>query len=241
MSNRFIPSPQDVAGYRAFRALSMELNHKMVKTIPNRAFNEIGAALGVLRDGVLLLDNMDLGTVLMDCCLYDWFENGVNLVRRYATAHPARPGTDEERLLSAYLQAKYRILVTGTPVAGCGIHCRDILNEEDLFLMDIGLSGAVDDGVAAIATRTIQLGEFHITTGAGLPISSRDSMLEALDGIETEQLSASDGPGGVSFLIARSCIRAGGAKRLRYQDVAAPAARPHRRRIFPIIAKRRRK
>jgi hypothetical protein len=38
---------------------------------------------------------MDVSSVLQDCCLYDWFEDGRNLVQRYAEAHPANPETEE--------------------------------------------------------------------------------------------------------------------------------------------------
>ncbi len=241
MGNRFIPSVQDVARYRALRSLGMELTHKIVKTIPSRAFDDIGATLGLLRDGVLVFESMELSSVMMDCCLYDWFENGVNVVQRYARAHPAKPGSGEEYLLAAYLQAKYRILVTDSPVAGAGIHCRDILNGEDLFLMDVGLSGVDGATPSAFATRTIPLGEYCMTGGAGLPISSKDSVLEALSGIDTGEHRSLEGPGAVPLVIVRSCLRAGAAANLRYQDIeAAPAARP-RRRIFPSIVKRRRK
>ncbi len=95
----------------------------------------------------------------MDCCLYDWYENGENLIERYGETHPAEPGTDESYLLSAGLQAKYRVLVVQSVVPGAGVQCRDILNGEDLFLMDVAISRSVTVDRLAYATRTIPLGE----------------------------------------------------------------------------------
>lgn len=119
----------------------------MVKTIPRRAFDEIGDALGILRNGVLVFDSEDMTSVLADCCLYDWYEDGKNLIQRYAETHPARPGTDESYLLQAYLQAEYRILVPQSAVPGAGLHCHDVLNGGELFLMDLAFSQSFPPGL----------------------------------------------------------------------------------------------
>jgi len=91
--------------------------------------------------------------MMSDCCIYDWYEDGKNVVQRHAETHPAQPGTDEHYLLNAYLHAKYRV---GGAVRGArrGIDCRDILNNEDVFVMDLGLSRSAPAG-GAPATRTI--------------------------------------------------------------------------------------
>ena len=103
----------------------MELNHRIIKTIPRQAYDEIGDALGIRSNGVLVFDSEDMTSVMMDCCLYDWYGNGKNLIQRYAETHPAAPGTDESYLLQACLQAKYRILVPQSAVPGAGLHCQD--------------------------------------------------------------------------------------------------------------------
>lgn len=118
MPSPFSPTPADVERYRRLRATSMTLAHKIVETIPKRAMEEVGDAIGILRGGILLLDSMDMSNVLMDCCLYDWFEDGKNLVQRYAEAHPADPQTDEGYILQASLQASYRLLLFQSAVPG---------------------------------------------------------------------------------------------------------------------------
>ena len=84
----------------------MDLNHRITKIIPRRAFEEVGEAIGIRHNDVLVFDSEDMSSVLMDCCLYDWFESGKNVVQRYSAAQPAKPGTDEGYLLPAYLLAK---------------------------------------------------------------------------------------------------------------------------------------
>jgi hypothetical protein len=172
MDAAFSPTRQDVKRYRHLRAHAMDLNHRIIKTIPPQAYHDVGRAIGILHKGVLVFDTEDMSSVLMDCCLYDWFQNGKNVVQRYSEQSPAEPGTDDHFLLDAYLRAKYRILNATSAVSGAGLHCRDLLNNDELFLMDVGFSrGGAQPGLA-LATRTIPMGDYWITTGAALPINS---------------------------------------------------------------------
>jgi len=226
MGTSFSPTRQDVERYRSLRALSMALNHRIIKTIPRQAYDEVGDALGIRHNGVLVFDSTDMTSVMMDCCLYDWFENGKNLVQRYAETHPATPGTDESYLLRTYLQAKYRILIVQSAVPGAGIHCQDVLNGGELFLMDLAMSQSVPSGNAALATRTLPLGEYWMTGGAGLPISSKKSILDALRRIESEHYKPLEGPGGVALSIARACLASGAADYITYQSTEASSTKP---------------
>ena len=240
MGTFFSPTPQEVKRYRSFRALSMELNHRIIKTIPRQAYDEMGDALGIRHNGVLVFDSEDMTSVMMDCCLYDWFENGKNLVQRYAETHPATPGTDESYLLQACLHAKYRILVAQSAVPGAGIHCQDVLNGGELFLMDLAMSQGVPSGNAALATRTLPLGEYWMTGGAGLPVSSKKSILDALRRIDSEHFQPLAGPGGVALPIARTCLAAGAADYITYESTEASSKQQPRQPRWPGIKRRRR-
>jgi hypothetical protein len=240
MAASFVPTRQDVQRYLSLRALGISLGSRMIKTIPRAAFDEIGGALGILRNGVLVFDSEDMTSVLMDCCLYDWFVDGKNLVQRYVEMHPASPGTDESYLLQAYLQAKYRIAVVHSTVPGAGVHCQDVLNGEELFLMDLGLSQSIPDGTAALATRTIPLGEYSMTGGAGLPISSKKAVLDGLRRIDSENHKPLQGPGGVALTIARACLAAGAADYITYQSTVADSRKPRLQPRWPRHKPRRR-
>jgi hypothetical protein len=63
------------------------------------------------------LGSEHINNVLLDCCMFEWFENGQNLVQRYAETHAPASGTDEGYLLNAYLQAN-------TGCWGCNRHWR---------------------------------------------------------------------------------------------------------------------
>src|ERR1700736_5883813 len=135
----FTPTQADVARYTRLRAASKDLCHKMIKTVPKQAYTEIGRAIGILHDDVLVFDSMDMSHVLMDCCLYDWLKGGKNVVQRYVGSHPASRGSDRRCLFDAYLRAKYRVLVSQWVPPGAGLYCLDVLNKEELFVMDLGL------------------------------------------------------------------------------------------------------
>ena len=228
MATPFSPTRQDVERYRRLRALSMDLSDRITKTIPRHAYDEIGDAIGILHNGVLVFDSTDMTSVMVDCCLYDWFENGKNLVQRYAETHPAKPGTDESYLLTAYIHAKYRILVVQSAMPDAGLHCHDVLNGDELFLMDLALSRSVPSGDAALVTRTIPLGDYWMTGGAGLPINSQKAVLHALSRIESGKDVSPEGPGSFPLLIVRTCLAAGVADYVAYENVEGKSKRPRR-------------
>lgn len=230
MGTPFTPTRADVERYRRLRGVGMNLNSKIVNTIPRQTIHDVGDALGIRRNGILVFDSQDMTSVLMDCCLYDWFEDGKNVVQRYSETHPARPGTDEGYLLDACLQAKYRVLVVESAAPGAGVHCRDVLNGGELFLMDLGLSQIADVAGAALATRTIPLGEYWMTSGAALPINSRDTLKDTLRRAESGKWKWVAGPGIVSLRLVRACLETGAADHVAYRDPAPKPRKARRRR-----------
>jgi hypothetical protein len=244
MATPFSPTRQDVERYRRLRALSLELSHKIFDTVPRQAFAEVGDAIGIRHNGVLVFDSEDMSGVMADCCLYDWFEDGKNLVQRYAETHPATPGTDESDLLNAYTQAKYRVVSMHSAVPDAGVHCRDILDNEEFFVMDLGLSRSLGSGVAALATRTIPLGEYWMTGGAGLPITSKEAIKRALIGADGGKHKLLEGPGGFALLIVRALLADGVADHVAYETVGTPARevpsrKPRIEPRFPGFKRRR--
>jgi len=205
----------------------MDLNHRMIKTVPREAYDQIGDAIGIRHRGILVFDTLDMTSVLMDCCLYDWYKDGKNLVQRYSETHPAKPGTDESYLLNACVQAKYRVLIVQSTVSGAGVHCHDALNNEDLFVMDLALSRTLT-GNAALATRTIPLGDYSMTSGAGLPIHSKKAVSNALSAIKGGNALPFEGPDSIALLIVRSCLAAGAADHVTYEAPEAKSSKSRR-------------
>jgi len=112
-------------------------------------------------------------------------------------------------------------------VPGAGLYCRDFLNNEDLFVMDLALSRSLPSGEAALATRTIPLGEYSMTSGAGLPINS-EKTVQALSRIGSGKRDSREGPGSVALLIVRACLAGGAADYVKYQTPEAKSEKERR-------------
>ncbi|MGH9430290.1 MAG: SEC-C metal-binding domain-containing protein [Terriglobia bacterium] len=217
-------TPEDVGRYRRLRALGQKLSGALSHTIPKVALSEIGKALGIERDGVLCFDTMDVPAVLFDACLFDWLENGRNLVEKYIEAHPTASGTDEHALLEAYGHARFRIILPENVVVGAGAYCLDTLSDERFFLMDIGLSQSLPSvGAGLFATRTVPLGRYWMTTGAALPIFETKTGGVILRKIEHEKLlrdKTTAGEHKLALGVIRVCLDSGAADHIRYGESA---------------------
>jgi hypothetical protein len=217
----FTPAPADVDRYMRLRALGLDLNHRMVKTIPAEVMTKAGDALGILRKGVLVFDTKDVTGVLMDSCLYDWPLEGKSVVQRYAETHPFPPGCDEHDFLSSALGAEYRLLAPEAIRRGEGIDFRDAISGERFFVMDMGLgqSRAIDPEVL-FATRVLPLGGFWMTGGAGLPLgpSARRTLFRNLEAVGVLAGSTITDRRRLARMAARACLQSGAAARVRYQD-----------------------
>jgi hypothetical protein len=176
----FTPTLEDIDRYRRMRAASRALNEKLVNTIPREAYEDIGTALGIMRNGYLVFNNEVESNVMADCCLFEWYEDGENLVQRYAKTHHANRSADEKYWLDAYHRAEYRILMAQSVVRGAGLYFRDMLTDEELFVMDTAMSQGEDDRGAVLATRTMPLGEYWMTGGAGVPVQPSKEFSAAL-------------------------------------------------------------
>jgi len=210
----------DTQRYQQLRQLARRLNSALTKTIPREAMQEMGEALGIMQKNTLILDTMDVAGVLMDSCLFDWIKGGKNLVERYVEAHPPTPGTDEHLLLQAYCRAKYRLLMPRATSPGAATYWLDALSGESIALMDINLSQSMSRGLGgSLATRTVPLGGYWMTTGAALPVGDRETGEMVIEAIRRENLfedTTSAGEHKLATAITRACLDAGAAEYIRY-------------------------
>ncbi|MGA2074274.1 MAG: SEC-C metal-binding domain-containing protein [Terriglobia bacterium] len=210
----------DIQRYERLRQVSRRLMLEVTKTIPREAYEEMGKALGILRNNTFVLDSMDVSSVLMDACVFDWIRNGQNLVEIYFEAHPPAHGTDERLVSQAYCRAKYRVLMPETMRPGAVTYWTNLLSREPIALMDVGLSQTVAHGFRGLlATRTAVMGDWWMTTGAGLPISDRKTGEMVLEMIRRRNLlqdTTSVGEHRLAIGAIRACLDSGVAGHVRY-------------------------
>ena len=167
--------------YRHFRHLDERMNDDLLKYTPmgQDLLPAIVRKLGLsIHERTILFDSEAQMDVLTDCMIYDCYEDGLNAVDRYMAAHPSAPGSDEQLLLDAKKNALYRILSVRQVLPGIGVQTYDVLNDENVLVLDHGFSRSAFPGLA-LATRTVDLGGFHMTTGAAVPVPSAEA-LEAI-------------------------------------------------------------
>ena len=206
----------DVEEYQRLREASRKLMSRITKTIPRAAYNEIGAALGILRKGVLVFDTEDVAAVLADCCVHDWIRDHRNLVAKYSLDHPPSAGTDEEFLLLAHQRARFRVVVPGSIAPGAGLECTDTLSGERFFLMDVSLSHTAQQGHPLLATRTVPLDGYWMTTGAGLPIGDKKTGREVVRKVEKLLKAPPVDDHQVALTVLRACLDGGAAEYISY-------------------------
>jgi hypothetical protein len=120
-------------------------------------------------------------------------------------------------------QARYALIVVEAAESGVGIYVRDLLRDESLFVVDIGLSQTASVGMA-LAARLVAPEGFVCTTGAALPFGMllpenrprvMDGLRKLFPGADLRQLS----PEETSLLTARvirMCLEQGAAERIEY-------------------------
>jgi hypothetical protein len=227
--------------YKHLRQAGLELNNRLVKVVSRSVLDEGGKKLGILKRNVLTLDTEDETAVVMDYCLHDVRRRGLNAVERYLSESPAAADSDDWVLLQALRQARYSVFVVESAEPGVGIHVRDLLRDEPLFLVDVGLGSTAAAGMV-LAGRVMAPEGIGMTTGAALPVgvlsaAERDRFVGRLKagflGLDFGNPSPEEA-GELAAAIIRACLQRGAAERIEYvepgrvPEVLPPARRTGR-------------
>src|SRR5215204_6199373 len=161
-----------LAEYHRLREVSRSLHNRLIKQIPKPVLTSSAERLGLLSPGpgrhgeeVLLLEDEYEISVLMDYCLYHGrqCEDGRTVIERAITEAPPAAGSDEQRLLQAMQDARFSVFAVEEAAPGIGVHVRDLLRDEPLFLVDIGFSQTADPGLV-LAGNVVSLPGLSMTT-----------------------------------------------------------------------------
>jgi hypothetical protein len=170
--------------YRELRQVALPLNNRLMDSLPKSVMDEGGKGLGILHGNVLTLDAESVLPVFADHCIYDVLRKGANGVERYLAKSPPPEDSDEMVLLRAMREARFTLLVVEGAEPGVGIEVRDLLRDETMFLVDVGLSQTIRVGTV-VASRIMAPEGIAMTTGAALPLgvlppADRNAVVELL-------------------------------------------------------------
>jgi hypothetical protein len=226
-----------LARYQHLRKVGLALNNRLVETLPKSVLDEGGKNLGILKKNVLTLETEDEIAVLADHCLHDVRRQGVNAIERYLAESPPAPNSDEMALLRAKRDARFSLFAVEATEPGVGVHVRDLLRDETLFLMDVGFSRTAPVGMI-LASRIMGVEGMYMTTGAPLPVgvlsaAQRRQFVELLK--QTADISDFREPSPeqsshLATTLIRACLRHGAATSVEYRE---PRSAPTRGRPAP--------
>jgi hypothetical protein len=214
--------------YKHLRQVAMRLNTSLVKTLPRDVLDEGGKRLGMLKGNKLLLDSEDMISVLMDFCIYDVRRQGLNAIERFLAESPPPAGSEDMVLLQAMREARYSLFVIESKESGVSIHVRDLIRDEQLFLMDVNFSQSAPVGLV-LAGRIYSPEGIMQSTGATLPVgvlppAQREMILHGLTTHPQGETYRNPSPAQASELAAsliKTCLKLGAGENVRYEELTS--------------------
>ncbi len=211
--------------YKRFRQVTRKLHSTLPHYLSKRAFSECGKKLGLMKKDTLIFhDDQDMA-VLMDYCLYDYRENGLNAVSRHLADSDIETDSDEYIVLRAMSESFYTLVQVEDVLPGVGVRVNDLLGDRQFLLIDIGLGQTAAQDLV-VATRILPFDNFVMTSGAPLPVDQQtlsrilDFALEHYGSengryIEVDMQEKAD----LTAAIIRSCLRRRTDSQILCEDV----------------------
>lgn len=232
--------------YRESRKLLNNFQQLAPDYLHDDALSAASRYMGMLSGRTIVCENEHEVAVLVDHCMYDVRSRGATAVERFVDQNIDNDGPEQQQMLRAMREARFRLLRIVRLVPAVGFFARDELWNEDLFVAEINLSRTAHVG-ALFAARTLDLEEFHMTTGAGLPVTAEfepdlHNLLRSFGITQTSEASAwlqvPRMRSKLNAAIIRFCLSCGMSERMETKSVfddnqesrdgAAPdAATPH--------------
>jgi hypothetical protein len=221
-----------VEKYKRFREVNQEFNNILTRKVSKNAIHKCGRKLGIMRGDTLVFEDEQEMDVLIDYCIYDYYEKGQNAVSRYMAESPPPPGSDEYVVLKAMSEAFYTLVQIEQVLKGVGVQAGDLFGERRYLLTDTGLGKTGVKGLV-IATRLLPFADFVMTSGAPLPIDPEVTE-EILDFIK-QQVGSENGKyitldmkqrADLMTTIIRLCLGDNMTSHVRYQDIETHVPQP---------------
>jgi hypothetical protein len=171
-----------VGQYKRYNRIVQKMHSTLLKHLPQKAIDVCGRNLGIMVRGTLVFRDEDESCVLMDHCLYDYYENGLNTVQRFLKQSPPEPGSDESIVLRAMADSFFTLVQIEEIAEPLGVWVYDLFTDRKYLLADLSMAATAWEDVI-LATRIIPYDDFVTTSGAARPVDeeSYDLIYEYLD------------------------------------------------------------
>lgn len=155
--------------YRHFRQLGRTYNLELVKQLPPPALPESGKKLGLYKAGTLIINQDDEIAVAYDYSLHHYRRIGKNTIERALETSPPAADSDEMIYLRAMAGSRFSLFRVEDILPHRGARLKDLVTDEALDLMDIGLSSAGIPGII-VAGRLLSFDGFNMSSGTLIPV-----------------------------------------------------------------------
>ena len=217
--------------YKHLRAVGLRMNSRLVSTLSKQSLTTGARRLGMLEgNDVIALGTEDESAVLMDYCLHDVRHKGRNAIEQFLIDSPPPDDSDEMVYLRAKTQAFYSVLEVEKAERGLGVAMRDLVTGKSLVVVDLGFGSSADVGLL-IAGRLLPVEDWHMTSGAALPLGILPAHLREEAARDLRQMLRSDGGTFDPAPVIRMCLEEGLSQRIRYQSLPGERSEPPRRSI----------
>ena len=155
-----------IGEYKMYRRMSIALLRKIMNACLTRDVVMASARLLSIARGenTLLFETEDETAILMDFALNDYTVNNRNTVEIYKDKIGGGNKIEKE-LLDAFIASNTSLFkITAISEEENTLFLRDLVNERDASLLDIGLSTTSDPGFL-LFVRLVQLKHFNMTSG----------------------------------------------------------------------------
>lgn len=156
--------------YKRFRQLGRELNLTLIKQLPPPALPESGKKLGLSKAGTLIINQDDEIAIAYDYCLHHYRRAGKNTIERNLETSPPAEDSDEMTYLKAMAGSRFSLFRVEDILPHRGARLMDLVTNEPVELLDIGLSSAGIPGVI-VTGRLLNFDGFNMSSGTLIPVT----------------------------------------------------------------------
>jgi hypothetical protein len=207
--------------YRRLREINNRQQTDALAHVPRITMLDCARRLGLAQGRTLVLDNPDEMSLICDLVVYGGKTGRSRAIDRYAARLRPAPGSDDELMLTAALNAKFAMWRVERRHEVLGIYVLDIFSNETLWLIDESLEASCPSG-QVLAGRLMTIGDFAITCGVAVPIDV-DVITEAWEAMPRwSAASRAEMAQDPRFAtgIFRAALRTGAADRVQYVNPA---------------------
>jgi hypothetical protein len=162
----------DYERYIRLRAVNKKINTELPRLLPKKEIFRCAKDLGRLRKKTLVLNNEDDLSVLMDYCIHNLSDKR-SCIDVYIERSSFEPVSDEMMMLKALRESFFSIFQVNGTEKGYLCHVEDILREQTIELLDVGLGSSAPPGTL-VAARLIKMPATHYYMTTGAPMLVRE-------------------------------------------------------------------